>query len=71
MGPPNDNGKSDIKPSVSAEIALVAFKPPLFWRNNVELWFSQIESQFLIDGVAAKRSEEEESREGRGPRCYL
>ncbi|GBM87936.1 Retrovirus-related Pol polyprotein from transposon opus [Araneus ventricosus] len=51
MWPPHDNGEFDTKPSVSAEIARVAFKPPPLWRNNVELWFSQIESQFLISGI--------------------
>ncbi|GBN42951.1 hypothetical protein AVEN_31642-1 [Araneus ventricosus] len=52
MGPPNENGASDTKLSVSAEIARVAFKPPPFWRNNVEIYFSQIESQILISGIS-------------------
>ncbi|GBO12479.1 hypothetical protein AVEN_24764-1 [Araneus ventricosus] len=56
MGPPHDNGESDIKPSISSEIASVAFKPPHLWRNNVELWFSQIESQFLISGISQEET---------------
>ncbi|GBO22350.1 Transposon Ty3-I Gag-Pol polyprotein [Araneus ventricosus] len=56
MGPPHDNDESDTKPSVSAEIARVAFKPPPLWRNNVELWFSQIESQFLISGISQEET---------------
>ncbi|GBN91757.1 Transposon Ty3-I Gag-Pol polyprotein [Araneus ventricosus] len=56
MGPPNDNGESDTKPSVSAEIARVAFKPPPLWRNNVELLFSQIESQFLIANISREET---------------
>ncbi|GBL97553.1 Retrovirus-related Pol polyprotein from transposon 297, partial [Araneus ventricosus] len=56
MGPPRDNGESDTKHSVSAEIARVAFKPPPLWRNNVELWFSQIESQFLISGISQEET---------------
>ncbi|GBN28885.1 hypothetical protein AVEN_174990-1 [Araneus ventricosus] len=56
MGPPNDDGESDTKPSVSAEIARVAFRTPPLWRNNVELWFSQIESQFLISGISQEKT---------------
>ncbi|GBN75781.1 hypothetical protein AVEN_271827-1 [Araneus ventricosus] len=56
MGSPHENGESDTKPSVSAEIARVAFKPPPLWRNNVELWFSQIESQFLISGISQEET---------------
>ncbi|GBO30590.1 Retrovirus-related Pol polyprotein from transposon 297, partial [Araneus ventricosus] len=56
MGPPHDTGESDTKPSVSAEIARVAFKPPPLWRNNVELWFSQIKSQFLISGISQEET---------------
>ncbi|GBM98541.1 Retrovirus-related Pol polyprotein from transposon 297 [Araneus ventricosus] len=56
MEPPHDNGESDTKPSVSSEIARVAFKPPPLWRNNVELWFSQIESQFLISGISQEET---------------
>ncbi|GBN84286.1 hypothetical protein AVEN_36067-1 [Araneus ventricosus] len=56
MGPPRDNGESDTKHSVSAEIARVAFKPPPLWRNNVELWFSQRESQFLISGISQEET---------------
>ncbi|GBM44167.1 hypothetical protein AVEN_257112-1 [Araneus ventricosus] len=56
MGAPNDNVESETKPSVSAEIAWVAFKPPPLWRINVELWFSQIESQFLISGISREET---------------
>ncbi|GBO10971.1 Retrovirus-related Pol polyprotein from transposon 297, partial [Araneus ventricosus] len=56
MGTPRDNGESDTKPSVSAEIARVAFKPPPLWRHNVELWFSQIESQFLFSGISQEET---------------
>ncbi|GBM98268.1 Retrovirus-related Pol polyprotein from transposon 297 [Araneus ventricosus] len=57
MGPPNVNGESETKLYVSAEIALVgAFKPPPLRRNNVELWFSQIESQFLISGISREET---------------
>ncbi|GBO44562.1 Retrovirus-related Pol polyprotein from transposon 297, partial [Araneus ventricosus] len=56
MGPPHDTGESDTKPSVSSEIARVAFKPPPLWRNNIELWFSQIESQFLISGISQEET---------------
>ncbi|GBN17124.1 hypothetical protein AVEN_48788-1 [Araneus ventricosus] len=56
MGPPHDNDESVTKPSVSAEIARIAFKPPPLWRNNVELWFSQIESQFLISGISQEET---------------
>ncbi|GBN35833.1 hypothetical protein AVEN_33761-1 [Araneus ventricosus] len=56
MGPPKDNVESDTKPSVSVEIVRVAFKSPPLFRNSVELWFSQIESQFLIAGISQEET---------------
>ncbi|GBM95444.1 hypothetical protein AVEN_28404-1 [Araneus ventricosus] len=56
MGPSHDNGESDTKPSASVEVARVAFKPPPLWRNNVELWFSQMEAQFLISGIGQEET---------------
>ncbi|KAF8794371.1 hypothetical protein HNY73_002359 [Argiope bruennichi] len=34
----------------SGNIARVAVKAPPFWRANPELWFKQIESQFILAG---------------------
>lgn len=33
------------------EVSKVACKPPPFWETNPELWFTQIESQFVISGI--------------------
>ncbi|KAF8784101.1 hypothetical protein HNY73_011670 [Argiope bruennichi] len=38
----------------SGNIARVAVKSPLFWRANPELWFKQIESQFILAGVTTE-----------------
>ncbi|XP_055928213.1 uncharacterized protein LOC129959416 [Argiope bruennichi] len=38
----------------SGNIALVAVKAPPFWRANPELWFKQIESEFILAGVTTE-----------------
>ncbi|KAF8793534.1 hypothetical protein HNY73_005000 [Argiope bruennichi] len=38
----------------SGNIARVAVKAPPFWRANPELWFKQIESQFILVGVTTE-----------------
>ena len=37
-----------------AAIARVAVKAPPFWRKNPEIWFRQMESQFVLAGVTAE-----------------
>nr|XP_042900933.1 uncharacterized protein LOC122269874 [Parasteatoda tepidariorum] len=36
-----------------ADVARVAFKAPPFWRANPEVWFIQLESQFVVSGISA------------------
>lgn len=38
------------------EISRVAYKPPPFWESNPELWFGQIESQFVISGITSDKT---------------
>lgn len=35
------------------ELARVAFRAPPFWRANAELWFYQLESQFITAGISS------------------
>lgn len=35
----------------NTEISRVAFKAPIFWDSDPELWFQQVESQFFIAGI--------------------
>lgn len=37
--------------TTESEVARVSVKPPPFWRDNVELWFANVESQFVITGI--------------------
>lgn len=37
----------------AAAVARVAFKAPPFWRANPEVWFIQLESQFVVSGISA------------------
>ncbi|GBO21186.1 hypothetical protein AVEN_74433-1 [Araneus ventricosus] len=46
--------KSEVSPSVEQDSQLlrIAFKAPVFWENDPELWFFQVESQFVIAGIS-------------------
>lgn len=37
--------------SETAQVARVAFRPPPFWEKDPDLWFMQIESQFVVSGI--------------------
>ena len=57
--PNGDNISADGEHSAAEEvrpvaIARVAVKAPPFWRANPELWFRQMESQFVLAGVTAE-----------------
>ncbi|GFT08136.1 transposon Ty3-I Gag-Pol polyprotein [Trichonephila clavipes] len=48
------DSKTEIPLSVDQESQLsrIAFKAPAFWENDPELWFFQVESQFLLAGIS-------------------
>ncbi|GBO35472.1 hypothetical protein AVEN_191956-1 [Araneus ventricosus] len=49
---------SETKPEVShgveqdSQISRIAFKAPVFWKDDPELWFFQEESQFVTAGIS-------------------
>lgn len=49
-----EQGNSDTgngtKPA-DQEVFNVAFRAPPFWRTHPELWFNQVESQFVLSGI--------------------
>jgi len=46
--PPNENL---INPPPRMELSRVSFKAPPFWKANPELWFIQLESNFVTSGI--------------------
>ncbi|GBN91576.1 hypothetical protein AVEN_126974-1 [Araneus ventricosus] len=38
------------------EVARVSIKLPPLWKDNVEIWFTNLESQFAIAGITASRT---------------
>lgn len=42
--------------STRDEISRVSVKAPPFWQNNVGLWFSNLESQFVIAGISTEET---------------
>ncbi|GFR05709.1 retrovirus-related Pol polyprotein from transposon 297 [Trichonephila clavata] len=47
---------SEEESVTTASIARVSVKVPPFWRANPEIWFSQMESQFVLAGITAEIS---------------
>ncbi|GFT20148.1 transposon Ty3-I Gag-Pol polyprotein [Trichonephila clavipes] len=49
-----NDSKTETPLSVDQESQLsrIAFKAPAFWENDPELWFFQVESQFLLAGIS-------------------
>ncbi|GFW54360.1 transposon Ty3-I Gag-Pol polyprotein [Trichonephila clavipes] len=49
-----NDSKTEIPLSVDQESQLsrIAFKAPPFWESDPELWFFQVESQFLLAGIS-------------------
>ncbi|GFX38938.1 transposon Ty3-I Gag-Pol polyprotein [Trichonephila clavipes] len=35
-----------------SQLSRISFKAPAFWENDPELWFFQVESQFLLAGIS-------------------
>ncbi|GFU61422.1 retrovirus-related Pol polyprotein from transposon opus [Trichonephila clavipes] len=48
------DSKTEIPLSVyqESQLSRIAFKAPEFWENDPELWFFQVESQFLLAGIS-------------------
>lgn len=44
------------KNAANLELSRVAFKAPPFWEAEPELWFHQLESQFVIAGITAEET---------------
>ncbi|XP_055928016.1 uncharacterized protein LOC129959218 [Argiope bruennichi] len=44
---------AETKVDASAELTRVAFRVP-FWKSNPELWFLQLESQFITSGIVSE-----------------
>lgn len=42
--------------SDSEDICRVAFKAPKFWEEDAELWFAQVEAQFVVSGITADQT---------------
>lgn len=40
----------------NTELARLAFKPPPVWKDNVEMWILQIESQFIVAGIKDEKT---------------
>lgn len=47
--PPSEN-------NTHLEISRINTKVPPFWKNNPTLWFCQLESQFLTNGISAEKT---------------
>ncbi|GFS49868.1 retrovirus-related Pol polyprotein from transposon 297 [Trichonephila inaurata madagascariensis] len=45
---------SEEESSPAASIARISVKVPPFWRLNLEIWFSQMESQFVLAGITTE-----------------
>ncbi|GFR08869.1 retrovirus-related Pol polyprotein from transposon 297 [Trichonephila clavata] len=45
---------SEEKSATTTSIARVSVKVPPFWRENPDIWFSQMESQFVLAGFTAE-----------------
>ncbi|GFR32453.1 retrovirus-related Pol polyprotein from transposon 297 [Trichonephila clavata] len=45
---------SEEESSPAANIARISVKVPPFWRANPEIWFSQLESQFVLAGITTE-----------------
>ncbi|GFT36243.1 retrovirus-related Pol polyprotein from transposon 297 [Nephila pilipes] len=45
---------SEEESAAAASIARVSIKVPPFWRANPEIWFRQMESQFVLAGITAE-----------------
>ncbi|GFU56803.1 uncharacterized protein NPIL_62681 [Nephila pilipes] len=45
---------SEEESAATASIARVSIKVPPFWRANPEIWFRQMESQFVLAGITAE-----------------
>lgn len=43
-----NNEMSKLDPG---QINKIAFKFPQFWRNNIQLWFVQVEAAFVLFGI--------------------
>ncbi|GBN46055.1 hypothetical protein AVEN_275542-1 [Araneus ventricosus] len=46
--------KPEVSPSVKqdSQLSRIAFKAPVFWENDPELCFFQVESQFVIASIS-------------------
>ncbi|GBL77730.1 hypothetical protein AVEN_152946-1 [Araneus ventricosus] len=46
--------KLEVSPGVEqdSQLSRIAFKAPVFWEHDAELWFFQVESQFAIAGIS-------------------
>ena len=42
--------------NTTAPVAAVSIKVPPFWSEQPAIWFSQLESQFLIKGITAQQT---------------
>ncbi|GFQ95131.1 uncharacterized protein TNCT_41481 [Trichonephila clavata] len=45
---------SEEESSPAANIARISIKVPPFWRANPEIWFSQMENQFVLAGITTE-----------------
>lgn len=54
----NSNSTGNIQVPISepnsSEMARIAFRAPPFWKNSAELWFLQLESNFIVAGISSE-----------------
>ncbi|GBN14597.1 hypothetical protein AVEN_25809-1 [Araneus ventricosus] len=46
--------KPEVSPSVElgSQLSRIAYKAPVFWENDPEVWFFQVEPHFVIAGFS-------------------
>jgi len=41
------SGKDDVPALTPAQVATVSIKLPPFWPSDLQIWFTQVEAQFM------------------------
>ena len=55
MSKGNEN-ETELTSKAHPELSSVAFRAPPFWKANAELWFLQLESQFITAGITSEET---------------
>ena len=49
-------GQRDGDRGANAQVGRITIKPPTFCRNNSQLWFRQLESQFALANITSSQT---------------